>query len=388
MTRVQFGLDQIISGRTPVLNDRRFAVVMNRASVDDSLRLTCDALAERFPGQLRAVLTPQHGLWCEQQANMIETGHGWLSRLQVPVFSLYSDTRRPTDAMLQNIDCLVVDLQDVGTRVYTFLWTLLYCLQECARRKIDVVVLDRPNPIGGELIEGPLLDIRYRSFVGEWTIPMRHGLTIGELAQGFQQELVPDVSLTVVPLDGWSRSQWFDELSRVWIPPSPNMPTVQTAGVYPGQVLLEGTNLSEGRGTTVPFEVVGAPFLEPESLALQMNDLALPGVRCLPIRFEPSFDKWAGQSCGGVSIHVTDRQAFRPWTFTLRLLQVCRELSESFRFNPPPYEYEHRLPPIDIIAGSPAVREWIDGHDSLEPCLQLDAAAWIDRTRSWRLYAS
>jgi uncharacterized protein YbbC (DUF1343 family) len=238
------------------------------------------------------------------------------------------------------------------------------------------------------LIEGPLLDIRYRSFVGEWTIPMRHGLTIGELAQGFQQELVPDVSLTVVPLDGWSRSQWFDELSRVWIPPSPNMPTVQTASVYPGQVLLEGTNLSEGRGTTTPFEVVGAPFLEPESLALQMNDLALPGVRCLPIRFEPSFDKWAGQSCGGVSIHVTDRQAFRPWTFTLRLLQVCRELSGSFRFNPPPYEYEHRLPPIDIIAGSPAVREWVDGRGSLEPCLQLDAAAWIDRTRSWRLYAS
>lgn len=393
---VQIGLEQLATHGCSVLQSRRFALLMNRASVDRDVRLACDVLAAAFPGQLAALMTPQHGLWGEQQANMVETGHGWHAGLGVPVFSLYSETRRPTQQMLDGIDCLVIDLQDVGTRVYTFVWTLLYCLQACARRGVEIVVLDRPNPIGGTVVEGPLLQPAYRSFVGEAGIPMRHGLTLGELARLLQAEQQPEARLTVVPLQGWQRSLYFDELRRPWIPPSPNMPTVNTAVVYPGQVLLEGTNLSEGRGTTIPFEVVGAPFIDPDEFCRQLMDRQLPGVRWLPIRFTPCFDKWSGYSCGGVSLHVTDRSEFRAYCTTVTLLDVCRRLyPDEFKLNPPPYEYETRLAPIDIISGSNVLRRTlqsavaVDDQASaatLSPAVDVDAAAWWQRCQPCLLY--
>lgn len=384
---MKIGLERLCYDKQHLLTGRRFALVMNRASVDLGVRLACDVLAETFPGQLQAILTPQHGLWCEQQANMVETAHGWHEQLKVPVYSLYSSTRRPTDDMMSGIDCVVIDLQDVGTRVYTFIWTMLYCLQECAARGIPVVVLDRPNPIGGEIIEGPILDMSFRSFVGEADIPMRHGLTIGELATFFNSTQGIGADLTVVPLQEWNRRDGFETTGRIWVPPSPNMQTIQTAIVYPGQVLLEGTNLSEGRGTTVPFEVVGAPFIDPAEFCDAMQAEQLNGVRFLPVRFTPTFDKWAGQSCGGVSIHVTDRSAFRAYTMTVRMLLLCRQLyAGQFAFNPPPYEYETHHLPIDIISGSTELREAI--LKNAEPP-QLESAVeqhWRHRVASSLLY--
>ena len=384
---ISIGLERIVTDQRHLLDGRRFSLVMNRASVDRNVRLACDVLAETFPGQLRALLSPQHGLWCEQQANMIETPHGRHGRLGIPVFSLYSETRRPTDEMLSGIDCLVVDLQDVGTRVYTFIWTMLYCLQECAVRKIPVIVLDRPNPLGGDVAEGPLLDLRYRSFVGEAAIPMRHGLTIGELALLFNRTDSIHADLTVVSMLGWQRHMQFEQTQRIWVPPSPNMPSVQTAFVYPGQVLLEGVNLSEGRGTTVPFEVVGAPFIKPENFCDQLQFLALDGVRFLPVRFAPAFDKWANESCGGVSIHVTDRSKFRSYRTTLELLRCCRQLyPDSFRFNAPPYEYEARLLPVDIISGGNCVRSFVMEPTSSDSSDVLDELAWRSEIHTDFLY--
>jgi uncharacterized protein YbbC (DUF1343 family) len=384
---LRIGLERLLSDESSLLDGRRFAVVMNRASVNSDVRLACDLLAEKFPGQLWSILSPQHGLWCEQQANMIETTHGRHDRLDVPVYSLYSHTRRPTNEMLSEIDCLVIDLQDAGTRVYTFIWTMLYCLHECAARQIPVVVLDRPNPVGGEISEGPVLKLDFRSFVGEAEIPMRHGLTIGELARFFNRRYGIEAELVVVPMEGWRRDQYFDETGRLWVPPSPNMQTVQTAVVYPGQVLLEGTNLSEGRGTTVPFEVIGAPFIEPGEFCEQLQTLNLPGVRFLPIRFTPTFDKWASQSCGGVSIHVTDRAVFRSYEMTVRVLNLCRKnYPNCFLLNPPPYEYENSLMPIDIISGSSLLRECLTEQREIDTAITLDCKAWDQERREFLLY--
>lgn len=384
---LRIGLERLLSDESGLLDGRRFAVVMNRASVNADVRLACDLLAEKFPGQLRAILSPQHGLWCEQQANMIETAHGRHDRLGVPVYSLYSHTRRPTDEMLSGIDCLVIDLQDAGTRVYTFIWTMLYCLQECAARRIPVVVLDRPNPVGGAISEGPLLKLAFRSFVGEAEIPMRHGLTVGELAGFFNRRYDINAELVVVPMENWRRDQYFDETGRLWVPPSPNMQTVQTTVVYPGQVLLEGTNLSEGRGTTVPFEVIGAPFIEPGEFCEQVQSLKLAGVRFLPIRFTPTFDKWAGQSCGGVSIHVTDRAVFRSYEMTVRILKLCRaNYPDCFLLIPPPYEYENSLMPIDIISGGSLLRECLTEQRKIDAAITLDCDAWDQVRREFLLY--
>ena len=384
---LRIGLERLLSDESSLLDGRRFAVVMNRASVNADVRLACDLLAEKFPGQLRSILSPQHGLWCEQQANMIETAHGRHDRLGVPVYSLYSYTRRPTDEMLSGIDILVIDLQDAGTRVYTFIWTMLYCLQECAARRIPVIVLDRPNPVGGEISEGPLLNLSFRSFVGEAEIPMRHSLTIGELAGFFNRRYRINAELVIVPMEGWRRDLYFDETGRLWVPPSPNMQAVQTAVVYPGQVLLEGTNLSEGRGTTVPFEVIGAPFVEPGEFCEQVQSLKLAGVQFLPIRFTPSFDKWAGQSCGGVSIHVTDRAAFRSYEMTVRILKMCREnYPDCFLLNPPPYEYENSLTPIDIISGSSVLRECLTEQRDINAAITLDCDAWDPERKEFLLY--
>ena len=386
------GLERLVTDLRDHQPRGPFGLVMNRASIDADVRLACDVLASACPGQLTALLTPQHGLWGEQQANMVESSHGRHARLNIPVYSLYSDTRRPTAQMLNGLSALVIDLQDVGTRVYTFVWTMLYCLQECAARQLPVIVLDRPNPIGGELAEGPLLDLSCRSFVGEAGVPMRHGLTMGELALYLNQQHRIHADLTVVPLEGWTRSMWFEMLNRIWVPPSPNMPTVQTAAVYPGQVLLEGTNLSEGRGTTVPFEVVGAPFVDPDEFCELLTECRLPGVRFLPVRFTPTFDKWSGCSCGGVSIHVTDRPSFRPYRMTVSLLAVCqRRYPDAFRLTDPPYEYERVLAPLDIISGSHRLRQALRNSSVSVPDVvaaagALDEQAWWDTVRPYLLY--
>src|SRR5262245_4562758 len=286
--RVQTGLVRCLDSPPEILRCRRLGLLMNQASVDSRLRYACDLLAERFPGQLAALFSPQHGLWCEEQANMIESPHARYAPLDLPVYSLYSQTRQPTHEMLRGLDCLVIDLQDVGTRVYTFAWTIQNCLIASAAAKIPVVVLDRPNPLGGLVSEGPLLEAGYRSFVGGATIPLRHGLTLGELARLMNAEQQIGAQLEVVPMSGWRRDMLFGDTARAWVAPSPNMPRVTTTLHYPGQVLLEGTNLSEGRGTTQPFELVGAPFIDPGALAGELALRELPGLAIRPIRFVPT----------------------------------------------------------------------------------------------------
>ncbi len=374
-----------------MLEGARFGLLMNRASVDRDLRFACDVLSDAYPGQLVSLFTPQHGLWGDAQANMIETDHGWHQRLSVPIYSLYSATRTPTAEMLAELDCLVIDLQDVGTRVYTFVWTMLECLKACAAANVSVLVLDRPNPIGGQIVEGPMLDWEFRSFVGGANIPMRHGLTIGELARLLNSEQAIGATLKVVPLANWSPTQSFASLRRAWIPPSPNLPRIESALVYPGQVLLEGTNLSEGRGTTTPFEVTGAPFIDAELLSIDMNAAQLPGVRFLPLTFRPTFDKWSGESCQGVSMHVTDHDMYRPYRTTVALLAaVRRRWPEQFGWLNPPYEYETERPPIDIISGSANLRTVLKSADqsSLESVLSYPLASWQERVSAAVLYGS
>lgn len=359
--KVQIGLEVCLEDPPEIIRKARFGLLLNQASVDIRFRYAHELLAERFPGRLAALFSPQHGLWSEQQDNMIESPHGTDSKLGIRIHSLYSATRRPTTAMLDGLDVLVVDLQDVGCRVYTFIWTVSYCLEACAEANVPLLVLDRPNPLGGEHVEGPALDPRFASFVGRAPLPMRHSLTMGELVRYVNDELHIGASVKVVPLRGWDRAKTFAETGRIWVPPSPNLPRLEGVMVYPGQVLLEGTNLSEGRGTTTPFEVFGAPFVDPNRLLDALVPFALEGVTFRPIRFEPTFNKWQGQSCGGLFLHVTDPAAFRPYRTTVAILAAVRRLwPREFAWKSPPYEYETVKLPIDILSGSSALREAID----------------------------
>ncbi len=361
----------------------RIGLVMNQASVDHRFRYSYEVLASDWNLRIAAILSPQHGLWGEEQANMIETPHGH-TRLSTdaPIYSLYSETRRPTAEMLEGLDALVIDLQDVGTRIYTYIWTITHCLEVCAERRLPVIILDRPNPLGGEVVEGPILDPEYTSFVGRAAIPMRHGLTLGELSRLLNRRMGIQANLTVIPCRNVQISELWPEHDRAWIMTSPNMQRWETVVVYPGQVLLEGSNLSEGRGTTLPFEFCGAPWIDPFRLAAVLNEQALPGVWFRPVRFRPTFDKWAGQSCGGVAFQVTDVAAFRSYAATLHLLAAVRHLyPDEFAWLPPPYEYERIKPPIDILSGSSALRHWIaDRSAGLTPPEELignqDAVAW------------
>ncbi len=359
--------------RSRALDGARVGVVSNPASVDRELRHIADRVAAQPGATLAALFGPQHGFHATAQDNMVETGHMRHPRLGVPVYSLYSDTREPSAAMLEGLDLLVIDLQDVGTRVYTYTWTMANCLRAAAREGVRVIVCDRPNPIGGEAVEGPVLDPAFASFVGQLPIPLRHGMTIGELARLFNEEFGIGADLQVVAMEGWSRPMHHDETGAPWVIPSPNLPTLDSAVVYPGMVLLEGTMLSEGRGTTRPFELAGAPGIDPDALAGRLNGLGLPGVHVRPATFEPTFQKHAGAVCGGCQLHVTDRRAFHPVATAVALIGACRDaLGDRFRWRDPPYEYEAEKMPIDILAGSDALRRDIERGRSLDAM----AAGW------------
>ncbi len=343
------------------LDGARVGLVCNPASVDHAFRHVADRFADRPSVTLAALFGPQHGFHADVQDNMVETAHARHPRLGVPIHSLYSDTREPTAAMLDGLDRLVIDLQDVGTRVYTYVYTLANCLRAARRCGLPVVVCDRPNPIGGEAVEGPVLEPAFASFVGQFPIPLRHGMTIGELARLFNDRFGIGADLEIAPLEGWSRAMYHDEAAAPWVLPSPNLPTLDSAIVYPGMVLLEGTMLSEGRGTTRPFEFAGAPGVDPDRFTTTLNAWRLPGVHFRPVTFEPTFQKHAGRPCGGCQLHVTDRRAFRPVLAGVAVIAACREaLGDRFGWREPPYEYEHDRMPIDILAGSPALRRAID----------------------------
>lgn len=321
---------------------------------------------------------------------MIESDHMMDPILNIPVFSLYGETRWPTGEMFDRINTLLVDLQDAGTRVYTFTYTLSYAMEAARRYGKQVIVLDRPNPVGGECVEGNLLKPAYASFVGRYPIPMRHGMTIGELARLFNAHFGIGCDLQVVPMEGWHRAMYFEETGLPWIPPSPNLPTPTSACVYPGQVIWEGTNVSEGRGTTQPFEIFGAPFIDTENVLKAVGGRRQPGMALRAVAFEPTANKWAGKLCRGFQIHLQDRRRYRPYAASLRLLKAILELHpETFRWKEPPYEYEFEKRPIDLITGDPRIRENIENGediDGLAASWQDELSQFVELSKTYRLY--
>jgi len=370
--RIELGSERLTASSR--LAGCRVGVVCNPASVDHGFIHVVDRIAS-LPGvELGAIFGPQHGVHSDAQENMIETGHASDRERHVPVYSLYSETREPTSAMLDGLDVLVVDLQDVGTRIYTYIYTMANCLIAGRKHGVRIVVCDRPNPIGGTAVEGPMLVPGFESFVGMYPIPMRHGMTIGELATLFNEHFGIGANLEVVPLGGWHRDAYHDDTDAPWVMPSPNLPTLDGAIVYPGTVLFEGTSVSEGRGTTRPFELLGAPGVQAERLASHINGLGLSGVHFRPAVFEPTFHKHAKTRCGGCQIHVLDRRAFQSVAAGVALVAAFRSLDPGgFGWRQPPYEYEYEKLPFDILAGNSELREQIESGVSIG-----------EISRSWR----
>jgi len=357
--RVSLGSERLLASNR--LDGARVGIVCNPASVDRRLQHVADQLAVHPRARLAAIFGPQHGFRSDVQDNMIETRHGHDETRRVPVYSLYSETREPTDDMLRDLDVLVIDLQDVGVRIYTYIYTMANCLKAAKRRGLKVVVCDRPNPIGGTQVEGPVLVNGFESFVGMYPIPMRHGMTIGEIARLFNAHFGIGADLEIVPMEGWRREMYFPDTGLTWIISSPNIPTADTTSVYPGAVLFEGTNISEGRGTTRPFELLGAPWIVAERFAEALNRRGMPGVYFRSAVFEPTFHKHAKTACGGCQVHVIDRAAFRAAETGVALIEAFRAADpERFGWKQPPYEYEYDRLPIDLLAGSSQLREQIE----------------------------
>jgi uncharacterized protein YbbC (DUF1343 family) len=357
--RVRLGSEKLVASGT--LKNMRVGVVSNPASIDAQFQHIVDTFAASKEVKLAAIFGPQHGFRSDVQDNMIETSHNRDARRGVPVYSLYSETREPTAKMLKGLDALVVDLQDVGSRIYTFVYTMANCLRAGKKHGVPVIVCDRPNPVGGIRVDGPMLLTGFESFVGQFPIPLQHGMTIGELARFFNEACGIGADLTIVAMDNWKRPMYYDETGLPWVMPSPNMPTLETAIVYPGTVLFEGTNASEGRGTTRPFELIGAPWVDAEILAEKLAEHRLPGVHFRAAVFEPTFQKHAKQPCGGCQIHVLDRDIYPAVQSAVAILSEMRAQNPArFQWRQPPYEYEHEKLPFDILAGSSELRTQIE----------------------------
>jgi uncharacterized protein YbbC (DUF1343 family) len=382
---ILLGVENLLNKEIGLLKGARVGLVCNQASVDHSFRHVADVFHEHADINVTALFGPQHGIRGDVQDNMIETAHETDRKTGLPVYSLYSETREPTAEMLDDVDIIVFDLQDVGTRIYTFVYTMANCMRAAKKFGKKVIVCDRPNPINGKTTEGAVLDPAFASFVGQFPIPTRHGMTAGELAQMFNQEFGIGCDLQVMTMSGWSRDLWYDQTDGPWVLPSPNMPTLDSATVFPGTVHLEGTQMSEGRGTTRPFELVGAPYIDAEDYGNALQALNLPGVYFRPCVFLPTFQKHAGKACGGVQIHVTNRATFKPAITGIAIVKTAFEMyRDDFRWKDPPYEYEYDRNPFDLIAGTDKVREAIERGTSLEGIEQSwePSLAEFDRLRA------
>lgn len=345
------------------LSKQRVGLVTNASGVTSNLVSTLDALRDKGV-QVTALFGPEHGFSASApDAAAVDSSRD--ARTGLPVYSLYGNTRKPTAEMLAKIDILVFDLQDVGVRFYTYTTTLALVLEACVESKKPLLVLDRPNPIGGIILEGPLLDPSLQSFIGHGWLPIRYAMTIGELARLYNRELDIGAELDVIAMEGWQREMWFDETGLAWVPPSPGIPHTSTTIAYPGTCLIEGTNLSEGRGTALPFEIVGAPWLDGYSLADGLNGLNLDGVRFRPITFTPSDSKYVHQICYGVQVHVTDRHAFRPVKTGLHIIAACRAQDTS-KFEFLPTSWEGTPPHLDLLVGDSSAREGLQANQPIE----------------------
>jgi uncharacterized protein YbbC (DUF1343 family) len=363
---IKLGVERLLTEKLDLLRGARVGLVCNQASVDHSFRHVADLFHCHPQVNLTALFGPQHGIRGDVQDNMIETPHAKDRKTGLPIYSLYSETREPTEEMLADVDVIVVDLQGVGCRIYTFVYTMANCMRAAKRFHKKVIACDRPNPIGGTQVAGAVLDPAFASFVGQFPIPTRTGMTDGELGGMFNQEFGIGCEFECVAMEGWSRELWYDETDGPWVLPSPNMPTNETTAVFPGTVHLEGTQMSEGRGTTRPFELVGAPYIDGESFAGALSRFDLPGVHFRACVFVPTFQKHAGRACGGVQIHVLDRATFKPVITGIAIVKTAFEMyRDDFRWKDPPYEYEYDRNPFDLIAGTSSVREAIERGDSL-----------------------
>jgi uncharacterized protein YbbC (DUF1343 family) len=375
MINVAIGIERIQTIAPEAIKKKRIGVLCNPASIDHQYRHASQIINDLFPGQLTALFSPQHGFFAEKQDNMIESENFQDPRLKIPIFSLYGQTRTPTPEMLDRIDVLLVDLLDVGTRVYTFTSTLSYCLEAAEKMKKHAIVLDRPNPINGLQVEGNCLSEKFKSFVGRYPIPMRHGLTIGEYSLYINDTYNIGCQLDVVKMDGWHRKMYYTDTGLPWVLPSPNLPTPLSAMVYPGQVIWEGTNISEGRGTTLPFEMFGSPFMDLDKILDFMGGERIPGAVLRPVVFEPTSNKWMGQRCKGFHIHVTDPYQYNAYVTSLKFLQaILFHHGKDFAWKSPPYEYEWEKLPFDLIVGDDRIRQRIERFDDIQE-IQKD---WTD----------
>ena len=364
---VRLGLERLLEASTESLHGARVGLICNQASVNHAFHHAADLLFAHPEVNLTALFGPQHGIRGDVQDNMIETSHAVDQVTGLPIHSLYSETREPTRAMLENVDVLVFDMQDVGCRIYTFAYTLANCMRAAKEFGKKVIVCDRPNPITGQGVSGNVLEPEQASFVGQFSIPTRHGMTLGELARLFNGHFGIGCDLEVVPMEGWAREYWQDETDAPWVLPSPNIPTIDSATVFPGTVHFEGTQISEGRGTTKPFELVGAPYVQPEEYADALNELNLPAVFFRSCVFRPTFQKHGGVSCGGVQIHVLNRNEFEPVIAGVAMVKLAFDMyPNEFRWKEPPYEYVYDRNPFDVIAGTSSLRESFERGDSLK----------------------
>ena len=373
------GLDVLIEKKFDILKGANVGLLVNQASVDSKLRHAVDIFAKEKSFKLKALFGPQHGLDGHTQDNMIEWNGYEDEKLSLPVYSLYGEVRQPSDEMLKGIDTIVIDLPDIGARYYTFLWTSLLMLEKCCQLGIRVVVLDRPNPINGMSIEGPVLKKGFESFVGLYPIPIRHGMTMGELLFMMYMEKGLSGKFIVVTMKNWKRNMWFDDTKLPWVMPSPNMPTLDTAIVYPGMCLVEGTTISEGRGTTRPFELFGAPYFSSEVLAESLKNI--DGLVFRKASFQPSFQKHVGKVCFGGQLHVVDRNAFESVFATLKIFEtILKNWSDEFSWKQPPYEYEYKILPIDILFGSDEPRKALEAGEKAEDLRR----SWISEETEFR----
>jgi uncharacterized protein YbbC (DUF1343 family) len=363
MTKIITGLEELFLHRKDLVADKRVGLLTHAAAVDSKLNLAADLFARDTDCTLASLLAPEHGLYgvaqdMEAVRNQIDP------RTEIPVYSLYgsgAETLSPGKDALGGIDVLAVDLQDIGARYYTFIYSMALCLKAAAEAGLPVIVMDRPNPLGGQGVEGNIGSGDFSSFVGLYPLPVRHGMTIGELAQYLNGEIRFGCELTVVAMDGWTRDMHFPDTGLPWVMPSPNMPAYGTALVYPGMCLLEGTNMSEGRGTTRPFEIFGAPFVDPDDLKQALDAEELPGVAFRPVYFKPTFQKWSGEVCGGLQLHVTDPQAFKPFLTGLAVLgNLSRLLPESFCWRYGEYEFVDDRRAIDLLLKDSQIRRLLE----------------------------
>lgn len=375
------GLERVVQDRDILRSKGSFGLLYNQASIDRNFDCAPELLYNTFQDRLTALFGPQHGVHGTEQDNMRETPNSVHPRTGISITSLYAESRKPSPSMLESLDAVVVDIQDVGTRVYTYATTVAYLMQACAKTGREVIVLDRPNPINGSDVQGNVSRREFASFVAPFPLPMRHGMTIGELMMFYNEVYDIRCRLTVIPMLGWKRSMWFEDASLPWVMPSPNMPSIETSVVYPGQVIFEGTCLSEGRGTTRPFEIFGAPFIDPEAVTRAVQPGTLSGAVLRSIEFRPTFNKWSGSICKGFQIHVKDRSLFRPLTASLGILEALMRLYPSnFQWAEPPYEYVFDQLPMDVIMGDDSIRVDLEARCSVTEMEEM----WRDDLMEFR----